>query len=76
MPAARSLAVVATNEKVYREKALNGAVLTRIAASHIRVGTFEYAAALQDIDVLKGLTEYSIRRHYAIVLWFRNTLNG
>ncbi len=64
IPTSRSLAVVATKETVYREKPVNGAILTRIAASHIRVGTFQYAAILQDTDVLKGLADYSINRHY------------
>lgn len=65
IPTSRSLAVVATNERVYREKPLAGAVLTRIAASHIRVGTFQYAATLQDREILKNLADYSIHRHYA-----------
>ena len=64
IPTSRSLAVVRTNEKVYRDKALDGAVLTRISASHLRVGTFQYAAALQDLDALKELADYSIQRHY------------
>lgn len=64
IPTTRSLAVVGTNEKVYRDKVLDGAVLTRIAASHLRVGTFQYAAALQDLDTLKDLADYSIKRHY------------
>jgi uncharacterized protein YdiU (UPF0061 family) len=64
IPTTRSLAVVATGEPVYREEVLDGAVLTRVAASHLRVGTFEYAAARDDIEGLKALTAYAIDRHY------------
>ncbi len=60
----RSLAVVTTGEPVYRESILPGAILTRIAASHIRVGTFEYFAARQDHDGLKQLADYTINRHF------------
>jgi len=63
IPTTRSLAVVATGEPVYRQTAQPGAVLTRIAASHIRVGTFEFAAT-QGIDELKALADYAINRHY------------
>lgn len=64
IPTTRSLAVVTSGEPVFREEALPGAVLTRIAASHIRVGTFEYAAMLQDVAALRTLTDYTIQRHY------------
>ena len=64
IPSSRSLAVVATGEPVYREKILAGAVLTRVASSHIRVGTFEYAAARHDIGALTALVNYAINRHY------------
>ncbi|MFO0799365.1 MAG: YdiU family protein [Gemmataceae bacterium] len=64
IPTTRSLAVVTTGEPVYRTTPLPGAVLTRIAASHLRVGTFEYAAGLQDVPVLRALTDYAIARHY------------
>lgn len=60
----RSLAVVKTGEKVYRGLALDGAILTRTAKSHIRVGTFEYAAVMGELEVLKELADYSILRHY------------
>lgn len=60
----RSLAVVATGEPVYRETALPGAVLTRVAASHIRVGTFQYAAGIDHDGALKTLADYTIARHY------------
>jgi uncharacterized protein YdiU (UPF0061 family) len=64
IPTTRSLAVVTTGEPVYREETLPGAVLTRVAASHIRVGTFQYAAALNDPAALKALADYTIHRHY------------
>jgi serine/tyrosine/threonine adenylyltransferase len=64
IPTSRSLAVVTTGEAVYREDINMGAVLTRIASSHIRVGTFEYASRFCDKNVLQTLTEYSIKRHY------------
>jgi len=60
----RSLAVVKTGENVIRETHLPGAVLTRIAASHIRVGTFQYIAATQKEQNLKILFDYVINRHY------------
>jgi uncharacterized protein YdiU (UPF0061 family) len=64
IPTTRALAVVATGERVIRERALPGAVLTRIAASHLRVGTFQYAAASGDRDLLRALADYAITRHY------------
>ena len=64
VPTTRCLAVVATGEAVYRERALPGAVVTRIATSHIRVGTFQYFAARKDIESLKKLTSFSIGRHF------------
>jgi uncharacterized protein YdiU (UPF0061 family) len=64
IPTTRSLAVVTTGELVYRENALQGAILTRVASSHLRVGTFEYLAAEKDKDGLKKLADYTIARHY------------
>jgi uncharacterized protein YdiU (UPF0061 family) len=64
IPTTRSLAVAATGEPVFREQTLPGAVLTRVAASHIRVGTFEYFAALGDTPSLRSLTEYTVQRHF------------
>ena len=64
IPTTRSLAVVTTGEPVYRESPLPGAILTRVAASHIRVGTFQYFAARGDHDALRALLEYVIARHY------------
>lgn len=59
----RSLAVVATGRSVYRETALPGAVLARVASSHLRVGTFQYVAVQGDRDLLQRLTDYAIARH-------------
>ncbi|WNC68377.1 YdiU family protein [Thalassotalea nanhaiensis] len=64
VPTSRCLAVVATGETVYRELPKPGAVVTRVAASHIRVGTFQHFAARGDVDSLAALTEYTINRHY------------
>lgn len=64
IPTTRSLAVVATGEPVFRPQPLPGAVLTRVAASHLRVGTFEWAAARGDHSALQALADYAIRRHY------------
>ncbi|HEX6027066.1 MAG TPA: YdiU family protein [Solirubrobacter sp.] len=64
IPTSRALAVVATGERVMRERPLPGAVLARVAASHIRVGTFQYAAASGNTDLLRRLADYSIRRHH------------
>jgi len=64
IPTTRSLAVATTGEPVFREEALHGAVLTRVAASHIRVGTFEYFAALGDTDALRVLADHTLRRHF------------
>lgn len=64
IPTTRSLAVVLTGEPIYRETKLPGAILTRIASSHIRVGTFQYAAARGSIEDLKALADYTIKRHY------------
>tara|TARA_Y100001970_G_C14235237_1_gene861405 strand:- start:2125 stop:3576 length:1452 start_codon:yes stop_codon:yes gene_type:complete len=65
IPTTRSLAVVKTGEDVIREKILKGAILTRVASSHIRVGTFQYVAARQNIEELKILLNYTIDRHYS-----------
>ena len=64
IPTTRSLAVVATGERVYREEPLPGAVLTRVAQSHIRVGTFQYFAARGDQEAVRALLDYVIARHY------------
>lgn len=65
IPTSRALAAVATGEPVYRETgAMPGAVLTRVAASHIRVGTFQFFAARQDVPALQTLFEHVVERHY------------
>ena len=64
IPTTRSLAVVTTGEKVFREPPLQGAILTRTAASHIRVGTFQYAAARDKSNEIQTLADYTIRRHF------------
>ena len=64
IPTTRSLAVVSTGEKIVRENLLPGAILTRVASSHIRVGTFQYIAAKQNLDELNILVDYTINRHY------------
>ena len=64
IPTTRSLAVVKTGEKVIRETPLQGAILTRVALSHIRVGTFQYIAARQKKNELETLLNYVIKRHY------------
>lgn len=63
IPTTRALAVAATGEPVYREAPLPGAVLTRVAASHLRVGTFQFFAARSDLERLRLLAEYTIARH-------------
>src|SRR5471030_1177411 len=64
IPTTRSLAAVMTGENVMRETMLPGAVLTRIASSHIRVGTFQYFAASRDTDGVRRLADHVIVRHY------------
>ncbi len=64
VPTTRALAAVTTGEMVIRETALPGAVLTRVAASHLRVGTFQYFAARQDTEGTRSLADYAIARHY------------
>ena len=68
IPTTRSLAVVKTGEPVFREQVLEGAVLTRVAASHLRVGTMEWAAARRDEEGLRALSEYTRKRHYPELL--------
>ncbi|MCV7282080.1 YdiU family protein [Mycolicibacterium flavescens] len=64
VPTTRSLAVVATGRQVQRETPLPGAVLARVASSHLRVGTFQYAANSADVDVLRRLADHAIARHH------------
>jgi uncharacterized protein YdiU (UPF0061 family) len=80
VPTTRALAAVTTGERVLRETALPGAVLTRVAASHLRVGTFEYFAVRRDIEGIRKLAEYAIARHYPEAAQaerpYRNLLEG
>lgn len=64
IPTSRSLAVVTTGEPVFRDTKLEGAILTRVAASHLRVGTFQYAAVYGTQEDLRALADYAISRHY------------
>ena len=64
IPTTRALAAVATGEAVYREGALPGAILTRVAASHLRVGTFQFFAARQETEKVRQLADYAIARHF------------
>jgi len=64
IPTTRSLAVVTTGEPVFRESALPGAILTRVAASHLRFGTFQYAANFGTVEEVRTLADYAIDRHY------------
>ncbi|MCY4726408.1 YdiU family protein [Nocardioides sp. STR2] len=64
IPTTRSLAVVATGRPVQRETVLPGAVLARVASSHLRVGTFQYARATDDLDLLRRLADHAIARHH------------
>ena len=72
IPTTRSLAVVKTGENIIRETKLKGAILTRIASSHIRVGTFQYISARNKKDELKLLFDYVINRHYPDVKESKN----
>ena len=67
IPTTRSLAVVKTGENVIRDQFLPGAILTRVAASHIRVGTFQYIAAKQNLEELETLVNFTIDRHYPFI---------
>jgi len=64
IPTTRSLAVVTTGETIQRETKLPGAILTRVATSHIRVGTFQFAAGRGEVEELKKLADYTIERHF------------
>jgi len=65
IPTTRSLAVVSTGRWVHRESLLPGAVLTRVASSHLRVGSFQYARGIGGVDLLRRLADHAISRHYA-----------
>lgn len=76
IPTSRSLAVVTTGDPVYRENPLKGAVLTRVAASHMRVGTFEYAAQWGTTADIKALADYAIKRHFPLLQSEQNVYLG
>jgi uncharacterized protein YdiU (UPF0061 family) len=76
IPTTRALAVVSTGEPVYRERALPGAILTRVAASHLRVGTFQYFAAHGTPEQVRRLADYAITRHYPELLEAENRYLG
>ena len=76
IPTARSLAAITSGEKIYRETAIDGAIVTRVAASHIRFGSFEYFAARNDVDGLKSLADYAIARHYPYISKSENPYLG
>jgi uncharacterized protein YdiU (UPF0061 family) len=63
-PTTRALAAITTGERVFRETVLPGAVLTRVAASHLRIGTFQFFAARRDTEAVRCLADYAIARHY------------
>lgn len=73
IPTTRSLAVAKTGEDVIRQTSLPGAILTRVAASHIRVGTFEFAAVQRDKSIVEKLLDYSVERHYPEIKGADNT---
>ena len=72
IPTTRSLAVIATGEAVMREKSLPGAILTRVAASHIRVATFEYASRFGTVWDVRSLADYTIARHFPSIATSEN----
>ena len=72
VPTTRGLAVVTTGEKVLRESQLRGSILTRIASSHIRIGTFQYVALKKDVKLLKILFKYTIKRHFPSLIDSKN----
>ena len=72
IPTTRSLAVVETGEKVYREVPLKGSILTRVASSHIRIGTFQFLAAHKDYEGMQALLDFSIKRHFRDLKFSKN----
>jgi uncharacterized protein YdiU (UPF0061 family) len=73
VPTTRSLAAVITGDMVYREHSQPGAVLTRVASSHIRIGTFQYIASRGDVPALKALLDYAVGRHFHELIEQDNT---
>jgi uncharacterized protein YdiU (UPF0061 family) len=76
IPTTRALAAVATGETVWRETGLPGAVLTRVASSHVRIGTFQFFAARRDVEGVRHLADYVIARHYPHVAQAGNPYRG
>ena len=72
IPTTRSLAVVETGEKVYREVPLKGSILTRVASSHIRIGTYQFLAAHKDYEGMQALLDFSIKRHFRNLKFSKN----
>ena len=72
IPTTRSLAVVETGERVYREVPLKGSILTRVASSHIRIGTFQFLAAHKDYEGMQALLDFSIKRHFRNLKFTKN----
>tara|TARA_B100000900_G_scaffold393242_1_gene389509 strand:+ start:625 stop:2073 length:1449 start_codon:yes stop_codon:yes gene_type:complete len=72
IPTTRSLAVVKSGEDIIRDKVLPGAILTRVASSHIRVGTFQYIFARQDLNEMKILLDYTVNRHFPEIINSKN----
>lgn len=72
VPTSRSLALVKTGEKIMRERPLDGAVLTRVSSSHLRVGTFEFAVGYGDKTDVKALADYAIERHDPFLKYEKN----
>jgi uncharacterized protein YdiU (UPF0061 family) len=72
IPTTRSLAVVETGERVYREVPLKGSILTRVASSHIRIGTFQFLAAHRDYEGMQALLDFSIKRHFHNLKFSKN----
>lgn len=73
IPTTRSLTVVVTGDPVFRETPQTGAILTRVAASHLRVGTFQFAAQQGDLKALRSLANYAIQRHFPHIELSDNT---
>src|SRR5207302_3238989 len=76
IPTTRALAAVATGETVWRETGLPGAVLTRVASSHVRIGTFQFFAAKGDVEAVRSLADYVIARHYPDLAQTANPYRG
>ncbi|MEI3604966.1 YdiU family protein [Pseudogracilibacillus sp. SE30717A] len=72
IPTTRSLAVVTTGEEIFRETKLPGAVLTRVASSHLRVGTFQFAHIFSEEEDLRALADYTIQRHFSYLAQHEN----